>query len=101
MDVTAVLLGLITGIVTIATAAIQSYYSFKRKRDTYEHTNLVRERTLENAVNLLVGTSNKELSPEDYKIVRNYLRKVDSNKVFDDHDDETLDLMIRRKVLSM
>ena len=101
MDITAVLLGIITGVVTIATAAIQPYFNSKRKKDVYEHNNLVRERTLDNAVNLLVGTSGKELSSKDYKVVRDYLRKVDSNKVFAKHDDETLDLMIRRKIASM
>ena len=101
MDVTAVLLAIITGTVTIATVAIQQYFNSKRKKDVYEHNNLVRERTLDNAVNLLVGTSGEKLSPEDYKIVRDYLRKVDSNKVFAKHDDETLNLMIRRKVLSI
>ena len=100
MDMTTIVLSIIAGIVTIVTAAIPAYYNSKRKNETYEHNNLVRERTLTNAVNLLVGSNNK-LDTNEYEIVREYIRTVDSKKVFAKHTDEMLNLMINRKILSM
>ena len=101
MDMTTIVLSIIAGIVTIVTAAIPAYYNSKRKNETYEHNNLVRERTLTNAVSLLVEPNNKELDTSEYETVREYIRTVDSNKVFAKHTDEMLNLMINRKILSM
>ena len=101
MDMTTVVLSIIAGIVTIITAAIPAYYNAKRKNETYEHDNLVRERTLSNAVSLLVVSNDKKLDSDEYETVREYIRAVDSNKVFAKHSDEMLNLMIRRKITTM
>lgn len=101
MDITTILLSIIAGVVTIATAAIQPYFNSKRKTSNYEHNNSVRERTLTNAISLLVDPNSKELNASDYGIVRDYIRTVDSNKVFSKHTDDMLNLMIKRKISSM